>query len=262
MKLVPFAAALAASLGFALATPAMAVQPIKAPKAAAPPSRTVVEPEALQALNRMGAYLRTLNAFELTSDTTLDLVMDNGQLVQVGGTARYKVRRPNSFVIDVDSDLKKRRFIYDGHQFTVVAPQFGYYASVPAPATIRATLDTVWTKFGIALPLEDLFRWSESGAPATGAKLQSGFGVGRATLDGQPVDQYVFREGDVDWQIWIQTGAQPLPRKVVIIDRSDPSHPAYTAKLSWNVSPTLSDADFAFQPDAKAKRISLAANSR
>src|SRR5262249_37043187 len=85
MKLAPVAAAFAASFGFSLVTPAMAVQPIKAPHAAAPPSRATVDPDALQALNRMGAYLKTLNAFELTSDTTLDLVMDNGQLVQVGG---------------------------------------------------------------------------------------------------------------------------------------------------------------------------------
>ena len=38
-----------------------------------------VEPESIQALEKMGAYLRTLTSFELKSDTTEDAVLDNGQ---------------------------------------------------------------------------------------------------------------------------------------------------------------------------------------
>jgi hypothetical protein len=62
----------------------------------------------------------------------------------------------------------------------------------------------------------------------------------------------------VDWEVWIQKGAQPLPRKVVIVDRTDPSRPTFTARLSWQLNPTFTDADFTFVPDANAKRIQLA----
>jgi hypothetical protein len=264
------AAAMAAGLGLSLAAaPTLAASPKavgtlsksasskvarNAPTAAAP-----LDPAAVAALQRMGSYLSTLTAFEVTADTTLDLVMTNDQLVQVGGSARYKVRRPNNFVIDVDSDLKKRRYIYDGKQFTVFSPDQNLYASAPAPGTIRETLDRVYEKLGVALPLEDLFRWSQGSTRPN--DLKSGFGMGRATIDGTPVDQYVFREGDIDWQIWIKTGPDPLPLKVVITDRTDPAHPTYQARLKWNVSPSLGDADFAFQPPAEARRINFASSN-
>jgi len=267
MRHHPLAAALAAGLGLSLlATSALAASPkaggslAQGPSSkairATPPPDAPLDPTAVAALQRMGAYLATLNAFEITADTTLDLVMTNNQLVQVGGQARYKVLRPNHFIIDVDSDLKKRRYIYDGRQFTLYSPDQGVYASVAAPATTRETLDRIWEKLHVALPLEDLFRWSQGSVRP--ADLQSGFGMGRASVDGVPADQYVFREGDIDWQVWIKAGPDPLPLKVVIIDRTDPAHPAYVARLKWNVSPSLSDSDFAFQAPADARRINFA----
>ena len=57
---------------------------------------------------------------------------------------------------------------------------------------------------------------------------------------------------------WIQQGDQPLPRKLVIVDTTDPARPTFTTRLTWQVNPTFTDADFAFVPDANAKRIELA----
>jgi len=206
----------------------------------------------------MGAYLKTLTAFQLTSVASLDLVTNDDERVQVDGVANYKVRRPDGFVIQVDTDLKKRTFFYNGKEFTVFAPELGFYATAPAPPTIRQTLDVLWQKFGISLPLEDLFRWSDPDNKRA-ETLTSGFVVGPATIDGVATDQYAFREGDIDWQIWIQHDGPPLPRKLVIIDRTDPARPAYSARLTWNVNPTLTANDFEFHPgpDAKAIRLTM-----
>lgn len=259
---------LAVTVGFSLglcAAPAIAFAaaakaPAPAPKVSTPATAaggSAVEPEAVAALRQMSAYLMTLPAVEITTDTTLDLVTDDGQRVQVGGSAHYKVKRPNGLLIEVDTDLKKRRFFYDGKTFTVSAPELGYYARVAAPPTIRELLDTAWTRYGIALPLEDLFRWNDPSSAAHVQSFKSAFSMGRAQLDGVDTDQYVFREKDVDWQIWIQRGAEPLPRKVVIVDRTDPAGPAYTARLTWNTKPTLAAEDFQFQPGKDDKLIKL-----
>ena len=244
------------------AKPATAARPATTAASPAAPSaqatQPAVEPRALQALERMSAYLSSLNSFEAESHTSLEVVTMDGQKIQLDGTADYKVLRPNNFVIEVDSDLKKRRFIYDGKNFTVFAPQLGYYATVPAPPTIRQTLDTISTRFGISLPLEDLFRWNDPSNPRR-ESLTSGFWVGPATIDGVETDQYAFRGPDTDWQIWIQKGDQPLPRKLVIVDRTDPALPAYTARLTWTVNPALTPADFTFQPGKDVKQIRLTA---
>ena len=68
---------------------------------------------------------------------------------------------------------------------------------------------------------------------------------------------YLSGEGDTDWQVWIKTGDQPLPLKLVIVDRTDPAQPAYVARLSWKLNPTFSAADFAFKPGSDEKQIRL-----
>lgn len=222
---------------------------------AAPPQ---LEPEAVTALRRMSAYLGTLTAFEIRSDTSLDLVLDDGQKVQIDGVTTYRVRRPNGFVIENVTNRKARRFVYDGRRFTVYAPRLGYYAQVDAPPTIRQTLDAVHDRHGITLPLEDLFRWSE---PDQGGEppLQSAMVVGDAVIDGSDTRHYAFRQGELDWQIWIQKGDKPVPRKLVLVSRDDEARPAYAAHLTWNVAPQLAADAFTFRPGPDAKPIRLGA---
>lgn len=230
----------------------------KAPAQAASPAHAAdVEEDALNALRRMGAYLDTLKTFGLTANTTMDVVTVDGQRLQLDSVTTYKVRRPSGFVINLKSDIKNRTFIYDGKTFTVYAPELKYYATVDAPPTNIATLNKIYDKLGIALPLEDLFHWTSG--ETREAKLISGFAVGPATIDGAPTEHYAFREKGMDWQIWIQKGDKPLPRKLVIIDRTDESAPAYTARLSWVENPPLTQQDFAFTPASDAKPIKFMA---
>lgn len=251
-----FKLSLAAAAAFLAAAPVLAQAPAASP--AAPAAASDIEPEAVEALKRMSAYLGTLTAFEVKGDSTFDIALNDGQRVQIDEHSNIKVRRPNGFVIERTSDYKDRRFYYDGKKLTVYSPRTTYYAQVDAPATIAQTLDAVSDKYGIELPLTDLFRWSEPGG-GRADKLQSAFHVGKATIGGVPTDHYVFREGDVDWQIWIDQGAAPTPRRIVIVDRSDEARPQYTVNLAWNTKPTFSDSTFAFNAPANALPIRLTA---
>jgi hypothetical protein len=232
-------------------------QGMQMPKADGPvASQSVVDPAAVAAIKRMGAYLRSLKSMEIVSQSSLDAVTGEGQKVQLDGITTYKARNPG-FVINYVSDLKARSFIYDGKNFTVYAPLLGLYATVPAPATNQEVLDTAYNKFGIALPLEDLIRWTDPNAIHP-VDLKSAYKLGTATLDGVKTDHYVFRGDQLDWEIWIQQGDQPLPRKLVIVDRTNAAMPTFTSRLAWRVDPSLTDADFAFKPGKDDHPIELA----
>ena len=216
-----------------------------------------IEDGAIDALKDMSNYLMTAKTLGLVSQATRDVVTNDGQRIQLEGTATYKIRRPG-FVIDYVSDIKSRRFIYDGKTFTVYSPSLGFYASVPAPPTNREALNAIYKNYGIALPLEDLFRWGDGESADRLRAMKSAYSLGAATVDGVATDHYAYRESDVDWEVWIQQGDQPLPRKLVIVDRTDAARPTFIARLDWQLNPTFSDSDFAFVPDANAKRIALA----
>ena len=217
----------------------------------------VIEDGAIDALKEMSNYLMASQTLALRSEGSLDVVTNDGQRIQLDGTTDYKIRRPG-FVIDYKSDIKGRRFIYDGKNFTVYSPKLGYYATVAAPPTNREVLNTVYQKFGIKLPLEDLFHWGDGSNAERIRAIKSAYEVGSATVDGVPTDHFAFRETDLDWEVWIQKGAQPWPRKLVVVDRTDPARPTFTARLNWQRNPAFTNADFTFVPDANAKRIQMA----
>jgi hypothetical protein len=66
-----------------------------------------------------------------------------------------------------------------------------------------------------------------------------------------------FRQQDIDWQVWIEDGPTPLPRKFLITDTKAKGL-QFTALFSkWNTSPQLEDALFTFVPPEKAEKIEL-----
>lgn len=239
--------------GLALAGVAAAAEPQTAP---APAVSQAIDPAAMQALDRMGAYLRGLPAFSLEAHDATDEVMESGEKIQLLKTVELQVRKPDHLHAEVITDRKAREIFYDGKQFTLLAPQTGYYATVPAPAGIRELLTEIETKFGIELPLVDLFHWGENADAA--AEVTQAVVVGTSTIAGQAADHYAFRQDDIDWQIWIAQGDAPLPLRYVIITKDLPGEPQYTANLSWNTQVRPDDAVFTFTPTADNHPIAIA----
>ena len=223
----------------------------------APTTTETIDPAALSALETMSRYLGTLKSFEARSTSSLDEVLESGQKLQFDSGATYRVRRPDAFRIETSSDRRVRNFYYDGKTFTMYSPRMSVFAQVAAPPTIGEVIGKIQDEYDINLPLTDLFTWADS--PAESAKvLTSAIYVGPAKIRDIECDQYAFRQPDVDWQIWIQRGDTPLPRKVVITTRDNPALPQYTVYLDWNLTPKFDDATFAFTPPKDTYKIEIA----
>jgi len=215
-----------------------------------------VDPAAMEALNKMGVYLRTLKSFQVLADTTNDDVLDDGQIIQRTRKVDLLVAKPNRMRVEVTSDEKHRLFFYDGKNFTVWAKLVNYYATVPAPPTIAKLMDDAEEKYGIDLPLRDLFEWGTDEGKSK--QIKSAVDIGPSTVEGVTCEHYAFRQEGVDWQIWIQLGEFPLPRKLVIRTLTDEARPQHTDVLTWNLAPSFNDEAFVFDPPDDAKRIVLA----
>ena len=82
--------------------------------------------------------------------------------------------------------------------------------------------------------------------------------LGPASVTGVTCQQYAFRQADIDWQIWIQKGEHPLPRRLVITTKTDEARPQHTAEYTWNLAPSFNDAAFTFDPPEGAGKVVLA----
>jgi hypothetical protein len=221
--------------------------------AIAQPSPAQVEPNAVQALTRMSAYLRSIPAFQIALQTQSDDVDVYGQLITVSGGATYKVRRPDAFSIDLALPSVTGRYVSDGKTVTIYDAKSGNYVKDPASPTIRSTLELAKLKYGASVPLDDLFTWSEGDARSQA--LTSAHFIGKAQIAGQSASQYAFRQPGIDWQIWIADGDKPAPLRVIIIASDDPARPQFQTDLSWDTNPQFAQEAFAFAPPPSARAV-------
>ena len=189
------------------------------------------------------------------ADTVTDEVLTTGQKLQFAGNVDYLVQAPNGLRADLRSDRRQRVFIYDGKSVTLYAPRMQYYGTVPAPATIAEALQVAEQKYDLDVPLADLFLWGTDKGGLEDIK-EAAF-IGPATIGGKACDHYAFRQDDVDWQVWIRQGSQPLPCKIVITTTAEPSQPQYAAVLTWNLAPKIDMSSFTFAPPKGASRINI-----
>jgi len=227
--------------------------------AAAQAAEPAVDPAATAALDSMGAYLRTLKAFHVEVATEREEVLDNGLKVQFDAVISLVARKPDRLRVDVSSDRQDRQFLYNGKEFTLWARRLNYYATVPAPPTINELASALEEKFGIEFPLVDLFRWGTTGGSS--ARITAAVDLGPSSVGGTTCQHYAFRQEGLDWQIWIQLGDFPLPRKLVLTTTTDEARPQYQATYSWNLAPSFNEDAFTFDPPADARRIVLAGSS-
>jgi hypothetical protein len=75
-------------------------------------------------------------------------------------------------------------------------------------------------------------------------------------VDGVRCDHLAFRAPHVDWQIWIQEGKEPLPRKLVITTRDVVNAPQFAVVVTrWDLKPALDEKTFTFVPTPGARRV-------
>jgi hypothetical protein len=222
----------------------------------ASPTAPAVEPEAVAALTRMGGFLKTLKSFSVKGNASTEEVLPQGMKVRHDTWSTMDVARPDRVRAEQTSDRRHRQIVYDGKTFSVYSKSSGYYAQAPESVTLYALAGKLEGEYAVELPLLDLFAWADDKAQRPA--FQAARVVGLSTIAGVPCDQYAFRQEGMDWQVWIQRGAQPLPRRVVVTSRRNEARPQYTADYEWTLDPQISDASFKFTPPPGAVSVPLA----
>jgi hypothetical protein len=228
---------------------------VASPVANAQPAPNAVDPSAIQALKDMGAYLQSLKRFRVSTELTGERVLADGQKLQHTATADMDVERPNKLRALMHSARSERQLFYDGTTVTLYTPAQKYYSTVEFSGTLGELIGRLRERYGVEVPLSDLFLWGTPAAPLD--KIQSAMNAGQDFIDDDLCDHYAFRQGTIDWQIWISTGGKPLPRKIVITNRADEARPQSISVIDWNLKPTFKDSVFKFTPPAGAKKIEI-----
>ena len=216
----------------------------------------MVEPAAVQILQRMTGYVSNLQQFSVHTQNTLEDVLESGHRIDIDVSASVIISRPNKLRAERRGDLVDQVFYYDGKNLTLYNPSAKVYATEPAPGTIEELLDYAREALGLIVPVADLVY--RNAFPLLMQDVTFAGVVGKTFINGVRCDHLLFSRPGVDFQVWVADGDRPLPMKYVVTDTENAGLVSVTTVMSdWNVGPAVADARFTFVPPQGVKSITF-----
>jgi hypothetical protein len=213
-----------------------------------------LDPEATKILRRMTDFLASQKQFRVETHSTVEVVLTNGQKLQFDNSIALTIQRPDRLRAERLGETLSQKFYYDGKSLSAYSPAGKYYATVAVPPTLEAMLDFARDDLDIAAPASDLLY--KDAYERLLQDVTSGFVVGKSVIGGVRTDHLAFSGKEVDWQVWVEEGAKPLPRKYVITSKLVTGGPEYIVIIGkWDLAPKIEAGSFAFAPPKDAKKI-------
>jgi hypothetical protein len=222
-----------------------------APAAKAKPA-SPTDPDKI--VRGMCDYLNSLQQFSYQAEISFDAPEADGQTVQDGFDMETYVRRPDRLRVDAEGDGIDKQFFYNGRTITLYDRKAKMYAVMDVPPDIEGALERAHEDFDLRVALTDLASPKLCDLIFSGGQEPRNRGVSR--VRGLTSHHMVLDRNAVRFQVWIEIGDRPLPRKIVITDKNLAGSPQWTAYLNhWNVLSKVNEAMFAFVPPRGSQRI-------
>jgi hypothetical protein len=211
--------------------------------------------EAMALLKRAADFLSQSAQFSVTIRTGYDVVQASGQSIEFGEIRKITLKRPDRFRSDIErSDGEKGFVTFDGKDIVVFHEKDKVYAKSSRPGDLDGAVTHLLSDLKMRLPLAMLLL---SRLPMEIEKrVQSVEEVERTVITDVPCAHLAARTQDVDFQIWIPSSGDPLPRRIVITYKNESGRPQFWANFSeWNLSPNPADSLFTFSPAEGTREI-------
>jgi len=222
-----------------------------APAAATPAQ----DPAARALLLGMANFIASAPGLSVTMRSGYDAIQADGQRIEFGERRKILMQRPDKLRVEVErSDGERGGVTFDGRWITAFNASDNVYARVEKVASLDETLVYMVRDLRATVPLA---RMLTTGFPADVEKRAAEVTlVEECTLFDVPTDHLAVRTADVDMQLWIAQGAEPLPRRVVITYKNAPGQPQFRAELyDWKIAPQVDASAFTFVPPVGAEQI-------
>jgi hypothetical protein len=227
--------------------------PPPAPEAQKAPA-PAPEPDPLQIAQKVCDFLKSQQQFTYKAEVAVDEVYYGDKKLQYETDAEFFVHRPDQLRVNGVGDRDDKQFYIDGKTVTLYDKGHNVYATLEVPPYLEGALEKAHREFGIRVSLSDLA--SPDLWELMKKHIKHSLYVGESTIRGVLCHHLSFDGENVQFQWWVDAGAQSLLRKVVITYKKLDGSPQWTAYISdWNFSPQLNANLFAFTPPPGAEKI-------
>ena len=210
--------------------------------------------DALSILKSMSDYMSKQAAIEFTFDSDIEIITPQLEKIQFTNSGEALLSRPNMLRAHRKGGYADVSLYYDGETASVYSKHDNSFAQVVVPGTVDQLIEVLRAGHGVALPGAD-FLLSNSYEVLV-ADIMEAKHIGQGVIGGLECEHLAFRNFDTDWQLWVETGEKPVPRKIVITSKTINSAPQYTFRVtSWNTDVKPTKAMFSFAPPTDATQL-------
>ena len=210
--------------------------------------------DARSILKAMSDYVSSQKTIEFTFDSDIEVITPQLEKIQFTNSGDVLVSRPDKLRARRVGGYAEVALYFDGRTVSIFGKSVNGYAQFDAPGTLDQLFDALRVGHGVAMPGADLLLSNPYDVLVAGVKEAKH--IGRGVIDGVECEHLAFRNFDTDWQLWVEVGRQPIPRKLVITSKTLNSAPQYTVRVrNWKTGVTLAPEAFAFSPPAGATRL-------
>jgi hypothetical protein len=212
--------------------------------------------DAANILKSMTDYLNSQKTLSASFDSDIEVITPELQKIQFASSGQMKLSRPDKLRVRRTGGYADVELVYDGKTISIYGNNAKSYVQADLPGTVDQMIEAIQTRSGVGMPGTDLLL-SNSYDELTASAID-GKHIGQGVVDGVECEHLAFRGPETDWQIWIETGARPVPHKYVITSKTLAGAPQYTLRIKDWKTDAVADADtFAFKPPAGATKVDL-----
>jgi len=235
-------------------TPSVARMVLAAVLVASTPAVQAQAPDAKAVLKAMSDYVGSQKTIRLTFDTDIEVITPQLEKIQFTNSGELLLSRPDKLRAHRVGGYADVALVFDGKLASIYGKNLNGYVQFDAPGSVDQLIAALRAGHGVALPGADLLQSNAYDLLVAG--VQEAKHIGRGVIDGRECEHLAFRNADTDWQLWVEVGKQPIPRKMVITSKTVNSAPQYTLRVkSWETGVKPAADAFKFVPPAGAKKI-------
>jgi len=211
--------------------------------------------DAKAVLKAMSDYVSSQATIELTFDSDIEVITPQLEKIQFASSGETLLRRPDKMRAHRMSGHADVSLFFDGRTVSIFGKSHDSWTQFEAPGSVDQLIAALRAGHGVAMPGADLLLTNPYDVLV--AEVEEAKLVGRGVVEGVLCEHLAFRNFDTDWQLWVEAGATPVPRKMVITSKTVNGAPQYTVRVkSWKTGAEAAPDAFTFVPPATAKKVS------
>jgi hypothetical protein len=212
------------------------------------------ESDATVILKAMSDYIGSRKTIKFTFDSDIEIITPQLEKIQFSNSGEALLSRPDKLRAHRISGHADVAMFFDGKTVKIYGKNINGYAQLEAQESVDQLIHSIRAGHGATLPGADLLLSNSYEILAAG--IMEAKYIGPGIIDGRECEHLAFRNFDTDWQLWVEAGEFPIPRKLVITSKTINSAPQYTLRIkSWETGIETSPSDFTFTPPADAKKL-------